>query len=88
MFAGRGQWGRDGVFKHRTVIGARAFIGTNTALGAPVRDGAGAATAAGSAITEDVPDGAMAFGRARQENKPGFAARMRERLRAAKAKLG
>ncbi len=56
----------DGVNKNRTVIGAGAFIGSNTNLVAPVTIGAGAYTAAGSTITEDVPGGALAIARARQ----------------------
>ena len=56
----------DGVQKNRTVIGAGAFIGSNTNLVAPVIIGAGAYTAAGSTITEDVPGGALAIARARQ----------------------
>jgi len=56
----------DGVHKNRTVIGAGAFIGSNTNLVAPVTIGAGAYTAAGSTITEDVPGGALAIARARQ----------------------
>ncbi len=75
----------DGVFKHRTDIGARAFIGSNTALVAPVTVGAGALVGAGSVITSDVPDGALAIARGRQEVKPGLGARMMERLRALKA---
>jgi bifunctional UDP-N-acetylglucosamine pyrophosphorylase/glucosamine-1-phosphate N-acetyltransferase len=74
----------DGVFKHRTVIGEGAFIGSNTALVAPVRVGADAMTAAGSAITSDVPDGDLALARAKQVNKAGFGARLMARLRAAK----
>ena len=61
----------DGAAKHRSDIGAGAFIGSDTALVAPVRVGAGAVTGAGSVITEDVPDGALALGRARQVVKPG-----------------
>ncbi len=61
----------DGVNKHRTEIGAGAFIGSDTALVAPVRVGARALVAAGSVITEDVPDDAMAIARGRQANKPG-----------------
>ncbi|TCP43011.1 bifunctional UDP-N-acetylglucosamine diphosphorylase/glucosamine-1-phosphate N-acetyltransferase GlmU [Rhodovulum marinum] len=76
----------DGVFKHRTEIGARAFIGSDTMLVAPVRVGAGAMTGSGSVITGDVPDGALAVGRARQENKPGLATKLFERLRAEKAR--
>ena len=74
----------DGVSKHRTVIGEGAFIGSDTMLVAPVRVGARAMTGSGSVITEDVPDEALAVGRARQVNKPGLAARLMERLRALK----
>jgi len=56
----------DGAAKNKTVIGAGAFIGSNTNLVAPVTIGAGAYTAAGSTITEDVPGGALAIARARQ----------------------
>ncbi len=77
----------DGVMKHRTEIGARTFIGSDTMLVAPVRVGDDAMTASGSVITQDVPDGALAVARARQDVKPGFAPRFFDRLRAAKAKL-
>ena len=77
----------DGVFKHRTQVGAGAFVGTNTALVAPVTVGAGAMTAAGSVITSDVPEGALAIARAQQVNKPGLAQRLREKLQALKARL-
>jgi bifunctional UDP-N-acetylglucosamine pyrophosphorylase/glucosamine-1-phosphate N-acetyltransferase len=59
----------DGREKHRTVIGDGAFIGTNASLIAPVEIGEDAIIAAGSTITEDVPPGQTAFGRARQVNK-------------------
>ncbi len=72
----------DGVVKHRTEIGAGAFIGSNSALVAPVTIGAGAYVASGSVVTRDVPDDALAIARARQEVKPGFAARLRVRLQA------
>ncbi|MBN8631421.1 MAG: bifunctional UDP-N-acetylglucosamine diphosphorylase/glucosamine-1-phosphate N-acetyltransferase GlmU [Rhodobacterales bacterium] len=75
----------DGVMKHRTTIGKRAFIGSDTMLVAPVTVGDGALTASGSVITEDVPAEAVAIGRARQVTKPGLATRMFERLRAIKA---
>jgi len=75
----------DGVFKHKTVIGARAFIGSNSALVAPVRIGDDAMTGSGSVITKDVPDAAMAIARAKQANKPGLALRLMNKLRAAKA---
>ena len=76
----------DGVFKHRTEIGARAFIGSNTMLVAPVRVGDEAMTGSGSVITSNVEDGALAIARARQETKPGLARRMFEKLKAAKAR--
>ncbi|MCC5956577.1 MAG: bifunctional UDP-N-acetylglucosamine diphosphorylase/glucosamine-1-phosphate N-acetyltransferase GlmU [Natronohydrobacter sp.] len=75
----------DGVFKHRTEIGEGAFIGSSTMLVAPVKVGAHALTASGSVITMDVPDGALALGRARQDTKPGLGKRLMDRLRAAKA---
>jgi bifunctional UDP-N-acetylglucosamine pyrophosphorylase/glucosamine-1-phosphate N-acetyltransferase len=74
----------DGVMKHRTVVGRNAFIGSDTMLVAPVTVGDDAMTASGSVITEDVPGGALALGRARQVNKPGLAVRLMERLRAIK----
>lgn len=61
----------DGRAKHRTEIGAGAFVGSDAALVAPVRVGARALVAAGSVVTEDVPDDAMAVARGRQVNKPG-----------------
>lgn len=76
----------DGVMKHRTEIGADAFIGSATMLVAPVTVGAGALTGSGSVITEDVPAGAVALGRAKQMNKPGLAAKLFDRLRAEKAR--
>ncbi len=76
----------DGVFKHRTEIGAQAFIGSSTMLVAPVRIGTGAMTGSGSVITQDVPDDALAIARARQSNKEGLARRLMSKLRANKAK--
>ncbi len=70
----------DGVFKHRTEIGAGAFIGTNSALVAPVTIGAGAYVGTGSVISQNVEPGALAIARARQVNKPGYG----EKLKAAK----
>src|ERR1700761_6411116 len=64
----------DGVLKHRTTIGAGAFVGSDSNLVAPINIGAGSYIAAGSSITEDVPDGALALGRSRQTNKPGWVA--------------
>ncbi|MFT4151392.1 MAG: bifunctional UDP-N-acetylglucosamine diphosphorylase/glucosamine-1-phosphate N-acetyltransferase GlmU [Paracoccaceae bacterium] len=75
----------DGVMKHRTTIGKRAFIGSDTMLVAPVTVGDEALTGSGSVITEDVPAGAIAIGRARQVVKPGLAVKLMDRLRAIKA---
>ncbi|MCB2095118.1 MAG: bifunctional UDP-N-acetylglucosamine diphosphorylase/glucosamine-1-phosphate N-acetyltransferase GlmU [Rhodobacteraceae bacterium] len=71
----------DGVAKHRTEIGAGAFIGSDTMLVAPVTIGAGAMTASGSVITENVPEAALALGRARQVNKPGLARKLFEKFK-------
>lgn len=76
----------DGVNKHLTQIGAGAFIGSNTALVAPVFVGAGAMVSAGATVTEDVPAEALALARSKQVNKPGLARKLRERLLALKAK--
>lgn len=78
----------DGVFKHKTTIGADAFIGSNTMLVAPVTVGAEAMTASGSVITTDVEDGALAVGRGKQTNKSGLARKMFEKLKSKRAKLG
>ncbi len=72
----------DGFAKHRTQVGAGAFIGSNTALVAPVRVGAGSIVAAGSTITADVPDDALAVARERQHTLPHRAAALRARLAA------
>ncbi|MBN9087658.1 MAG: bifunctional UDP-N-acetylglucosamine diphosphorylase/glucosamine-1-phosphate N-acetyltransferase GlmU [Reyranella sp.] len=82
----------DGYGKHRTVIGDDVFVGSNSALVAPVKVGKGANVTAGSVITDDVPPGALAFGRARQETKKGRAGPLRAKLQAraaaAKARKG
>ena len=75
----------DGQAKHRTVIGRHARIGSDTMLVAPVTVGDGAYTAAGSVITEDVPAGAMAVGRARQRNILGWVQRKRPDTDSARA---
>ena len=68
----------DGAAKHRTEIGDNAFIGSNSALVAPVKIGAGAYVGSGSVITQDVPDDLLALGRVRQIVKEGWATRLRE----------
>jgi bifunctional UDP-N-acetylglucosamine pyrophosphorylase / glucosamine-1-phosphate N-acetyltransferase len=72
----------DGDKKHQTVIGKGVFVGSNSTLVAPVKLADGSYIAAGSAVTADVPAGALAIGRARQENKDGWVAKKK----AAKAK--
>jgi len=69
----------DGFAKHRTEIGAGAFIGSNSALVAPVSVGAGAIVGAGSVITKDVEADALAITRASQKGLAGWAARFRAR---------
>jgi bifunctional UDP-N-acetylglucosamine pyrophosphorylase / glucosamine-1-phosphate N-acetyltransferase len=68
----------DGFFKHQTVIGAGAFIGSNSALCAPVTVGDGAFVAAGSVITRDVPANSLAIARGQQTEKPGWATMFRQ----------
>ena len=75
----------DGFEKYETHVGDGAFIGSDTALVAPVTVGAGAFTGTGSVITEDVPADALALARGQQVTKPGWAARFRDRKRAEKA---
>jgi bifunctional UDP-N-acetylglucosamine pyrophosphorylase/glucosamine-1-phosphate N-acetyltransferase len=67
----------DGFEKHRTEIGARAFIGSNSSLVAPVKIGDGAYVGSGSVVTEDIPADALALGRGRQVNKAGWAQQWR-----------
>lgn len=69
----------DGAAKHRTIIGAHAFIGSDSSLVAPVTIGDGAFIATGSVITDDVPSDALAIARQRQVTKPGRAAAMPHR---------
>jgi bifunctional UDP-N-acetylglucosamine pyrophosphorylase/glucosamine-1-phosphate N-acetyltransferase len=73
----------DGFHKYPTTIGNRVFIGSDSALVAPVRIGDGAYVAAGSTITENIPADALGIARGRQVNKPGWAAKKRRELAAA-----
>jgi bifunctional UDP-N-acetylglucosamine pyrophosphorylase/glucosamine-1-phosphate N-acetyltransferase len=75
----------DGYFKYKTVIGPRAFIGSNSALIAPVRIGADAIVAAGSAVSRDVADGELRMVRAEQLVKPGWADRFHDTMKKKKA---
>jgi bifunctional UDP-N-acetylglucosamine pyrophosphorylase/glucosamine-1-phosphate N-acetyltransferase len=75
----------DGFFKHKTDIGAGAFIGSDTALVAPVKIGDGVITGAGSVITKDVAANSLAVTRATQVEKPGWAEKFRARKKAEKA---
>jgi bifunctional UDP-N-acetylglucosamine pyrophosphorylase/glucosamine-1-phosphate N-acetyltransferase len=69
----------DGYAKHRTEIGDNAFVGTNSSLVAPIRIGAGAYIGSGSVVTQDVAPDALALGRGRQVEKPGWAKDFRKR---------
>ncbi len=75
----------DGFHKHPTTIGSRVFIGSDSALVAPVRIGDGAYVAAGSTITENVPADGLGIARGRQVTKPGWAAKKRRALASAGA---
>jgi bifunctional UDP-N-acetylglucosamine pyrophosphorylase/glucosamine-1-phosphate N-acetyltransferase len=76
----------DGFEKARTVVGARAFVGSNASLVAPVTIGAGAYVGSGSVVTKDVPPDALVIERNAQVEKPGWAARFRDAKHAKKAK--
>jgi bifunctional UDP-N-acetylglucosamine pyrophosphorylase/glucosamine-1-phosphate N-acetyltransferase len=76
----------DGVHKNPTSIGRRVFIGSDTALVAPVKVGDGAYIAAGSTVTDNIPSDALAIARGRQVNKPGWAAARRREMAAASKK--
>jgi bifunctional UDP-N-acetylglucosamine pyrophosphorylase/glucosamine-1-phosphate N-acetyltransferase len=78
----------DGVNKSRTIIGEDAFIGSNTALVAPVAVGDGAIVAAGSVVVRDVPPDALTIARGRQVDKPGRAKEIRARLKDKKSGRG
>ena len=77
----------DGFNKHQTLIGAGAFIGSNTALVAPVSVGAGAIIGAGSTITKNVPDDGLGLTRAPQANSENMADKLRQRFQKAKKKI-
>ncbi len=76
----------DGVMKHRTTIGENVFVGSNTMLVAPVTLGNGSMTATGTVVTRDVEPDALAVARARQDNKPGYARKLFDMLKAKKAR--
>lgn len=76
----------DGFKKHRTEIGKGAFVGSDSQIIAPVRIGVGAYVATGTTITKDVPDDALAISRVKQDNKEGYASRLKARLAASSSK--
>lgn len=76
----------DGVQKHRTVLENGVFVGSDSQLVAPVRVGKNAYVGTGTTVTMDVPDDALAIGRARQQNKPDYAKVLRKRLAAGRKK--
>lgn len=76
----------DGFFKHKTDVGAGAFVGSNSSLVAPVKIGDGAYIGSGSVITKDVAPGALALERSSQEERPGWAEKFRQMMARRKAK--
>ncbi len=75
----------NGAAKNTTTIGDDAFVGSNSTLVAPLRVGSGAIIAAGSAVTQEVPEGSVTFGRARQVVKDGKAQELKAKLKAQSA---
>lgn len=75
----------DGVRKHKTIVGQRVFLGSNSTLVAPIELGDDAYVGAGSVLTDAVPQDALALGRSRQVNKDGWAKRRREAVAKEKA---
>ena len=71
----------DGYGKHKTLFKRKSFIGSNSTFVAPVTVGEGAIAAAGSTFTEDIPDDALGIGRSHQENKRGYARRLRSKFK-------
>jgi bifunctional UDP-N-acetylglucosamine pyrophosphorylase/glucosamine-1-phosphate N-acetyltransferase len=71
----------DGVQKHTTTIGKGAFIGSDSQLVAPITVGEGAYVATGTTVTQDVPKDALAIGRTKQQNKDGYAPKLKARMR-------
>ena len=78
----------DGVNKHQTIVGERAFVGSDVQAVAPIEIGSDTMVASGTTLTKNVPDGALAIGRAKQENKEGYAERIRARNVAIKNSKG
>ncbi len=74
----------DGFQKHKTTIEPDAFVGSDSQIVAPVTIGRGAYVATGTTVTKDVPADALAIARTRQENKEGYASRLKARMKAAK----
>jgi bifunctional UDP-N-acetylglucosamine pyrophosphorylase/glucosamine-1-phosphate N-acetyltransferase len=72
----------DGAAKHKTIVGKGVFVGSDSQLVAPVTLGDGAYVATGTTVTHDVPADALAIGRVKQENKPGYASKLRTKLAA------
>ncbi len=72
----------DGVKKHKTTIGEGAFIGSDSQIVAPITIGAGAYVATGTTVTKDVPADALAIARVKQDNKEGYAAKLKARFKA------
>jgi bifunctional UDP-N-acetylglucosamine pyrophosphorylase/glucosamine-1-phosphate N-acetyltransferase len=78
----------NGVERHQTIIGDRAFIGSNVELVAPVKVGNGSSIGAGTTVTKDVPEGALAISRVKQKNIKGWSKRIEHRRKKIRNKKG
>ena len=78
----------DGFEKHQTIIGNRVFMGSNVALVAPVKVGSGSSIGAGTTVTKDVPEGALAISRVKQKNIRGWGKKIEHRRKKTKSKRG
>jgi bifunctional UDP-N-acetylglucosamine pyrophosphorylase/glucosamine-1-phosphate N-acetyltransferase len=78
----------DGFEKHQTIIGNRVFVGSNVALVAPVKVGSGSSIGAGTTVTKDVPEGALAISRVKQKNIRGWGKKIEHRRKKTKSKKG
>lgn len=78
----------DGFEKHQTIIGNRVFVGSNVELVAPVKVGSGSSIGAGTTVTKDVPEGALAISRVKQKNIKGWSKRIEHRRKKMRGKKG
>jgi bifunctional UDP-N-acetylglucosamine pyrophosphorylase/glucosamine-1-phosphate N-acetyltransferase len=78
----------DGLEKHQTIIGNRVFVGSNVELVAPVKVGSGSSIGAGTTVTKDVPEGALAISRVKQKNIRGWSKKIEHRRKKMRSKKG